>query len=86
MAPKDKDKDSGRKTVVKDKEDGWKHSTSYDPSTNNRWSVDYRETTVGGVGSNWTEVRGAHHTDQTDNSHDDNVRYGESTSTRSDDD
>ncbi|MDY0097214.1 MAG: hypothetical protein RBS01_02575 [Candidatus Dojkabacteria bacterium] len=73
MGPKD------RKTVEREDKDGWKHSTTYDPKTNNRWSVDYKDTGLGGVGSNWFEVKNAHHTDQDDNTHDDNVRFGEST-------
>ncbi len=68
MAPKD------RKTVEKDQKDGWKHSSTYDKETNNRWSVDTKDTGLKGPGTNWTEVRDPHHTNQNDNSHDDKVR------------
>ncbi len=73
MGPQD------RKTVERDDGDGWKHRTTYDRGTSNQWSVDVRDTGVGGVGSNWSDVKGAHHTNQNDNSHDDNVGFGEST-------
>ena len=79
MAPKN------RSSIAKDRKDGWKHSVTYDKETNNRWSVDTKDTGLRGVGSNWTEVRGPHHTDQNDNSHDDNVRWGESTKSEKDD-
>lgn len=73
MGPKD------RKTVERDDGDGWKHRTTYDPTTNNRWSHDEKDTGLSGGKSNWFEVKDAHHTNQNDNSHDDNVRFGEST-------
>lgn len=37
MGPKD------RKTVERDDGDDWKHRTTYDSTTNNRWSADSRE-------------------------------------------
>lgn len=63
MDPKD------RHTVTYKKDDGWEHRTTYDTSTNNRWSVDVKDTGLGGIGSNWVEVKEAHHTNQNDNTH-----------------
>ena len=68
-----------RQTVERNDGNGWNHRTTYDPTTNNRWSHDERDSGLRGIGSNWYEVKNPHHTNQNDKSHSNNVRFGEST-------
>jgi hypothetical protein len=76
MASKNNKEKTNRKTVEKPTNDGWQHSTTFDRNSNERWSVDTKDTGVRGPGTNWTEVRRPHHTDQDNKSHG-NGRWGE---------